>query len=238
MRRQRYDCEERRRSIVEAAMPLFACQGFAGTTTKALAKAAAVSEALLYKHFPSKKALYRAILECGPATTDVAYRRLQNMIPSTETLIYFAHLAVWRHVGDEDSVAAAKMQNMQRFVINSLMGDGEFTRLHFAQIADNPGHLFEACFKKAQEAGDIITGVSARNAFWFMHHLATTLGNMHLPKESVVNYAGKKEALIRETVTFILRGFGMKESVIQAKYDPKALIRSVRADDAAAAKAA
>lgn len=218
-------------------MPLFACQGFAGTTTKALAKAAAVSEALLYKHFPSKKALYQAILECGPETTDRAFRRLQNMTPSTETLIYFAHLAVWRLLGDKDSVAGVRMQDMQRFVMNSLMGDGEFTRLHFAQIAANPGHLFEACFKKAQEAGDIVTGVSARNAFWFMHHLATTFGNMHLPKEPVVNYAGKQEGIIREAVTFILRGFGMKESVIQAKFDPKALMRSVRADDAAAAKA-
>ena len=52
---------ERKAAIVEAALPLFARQGFAATTTKQLALAAGVSEALLYKHFPSKEALYREI---------------------------------------------------------------------------------------------------------------------------------------------------------------------------------
>jgi len=48
--------------LITAAASLFAAKGFNGTTTKAIANAAGVSEALLFKHFPTKRALYGAIL--------------------------------------------------------------------------------------------------------------------------------------------------------------------------------
>ncbi len=53
---------ERQASLISAAASLFAANGFTGTTTKEIAKAAGVSEALLFKHFPTKQALYSAIL--------------------------------------------------------------------------------------------------------------------------------------------------------------------------------
>jgi AcrR family transcriptional regulator len=53
---------ERQASLIGAAASLFAANGFQGTTTKAIAKAAGVSEALLFKYFPTKRALYAAIL--------------------------------------------------------------------------------------------------------------------------------------------------------------------------------
>ena len=59
----RLDSEERRAVIVEAALPRFAQKGFAGTTTKEIAEAAGISEALLFKHFPTKDALVLAVLE-------------------------------------------------------------------------------------------------------------------------------------------------------------------------------
>lgn len=54
--------QERQASLISAAASLFAANGFTGTTTKEIAKAAGVSEALLFKHFPTKHALYTAIL--------------------------------------------------------------------------------------------------------------------------------------------------------------------------------
>jgi AcrR family transcriptional regulator len=48
--------------LIAAAASLFADKGFNGTTTKEIAKAAGVSEALVFKHFPTKRALYAAIL--------------------------------------------------------------------------------------------------------------------------------------------------------------------------------
>ena len=52
---------ERRAAIVKAVREVFAEKGFDGTTTRELAAAAGVSEALLFKHFPNKEALYSAM---------------------------------------------------------------------------------------------------------------------------------------------------------------------------------
>lgn len=53
---------ERQTSIIASAASLFAAKGFSGTTTKEIAKTAGVSEALVFKYFPTKRALYAAIL--------------------------------------------------------------------------------------------------------------------------------------------------------------------------------
>lgn len=53
---------ERQASIIIAAAALFALKGFNGTTTREIARTAGISEALLFKYFPTKRALYAAIL--------------------------------------------------------------------------------------------------------------------------------------------------------------------------------
>jgi AcrR family transcriptional regulator len=50
--------DERKGSILEAAIEVFAQGGFRGATTAALARAAGITEALLYRHFRSKKQLF------------------------------------------------------------------------------------------------------------------------------------------------------------------------------------
>jgi AcrR family transcriptional regulator len=54
--------DERREQLIRVAMNLFAKKGFKGTTTKEIAQAAGVNEALIFRHFPTKDALYEAIL--------------------------------------------------------------------------------------------------------------------------------------------------------------------------------
>jgi AcrR family transcriptional regulator len=61
--RPRLSSEERRASIVEAAMKLFAEKGFRGTTTREIAAAVGVSEPVLYEHFSTKADLYKAIID-------------------------------------------------------------------------------------------------------------------------------------------------------------------------------
>ncbi|BAT56099.1 Transcriptional Regulator, TetR family [Nostoc sp. NIES-3756] len=46
-----------RSRILQAALKLFAAQGFDGTTTRDLAQAAGVAEGTLFRHFPNKKAI-------------------------------------------------------------------------------------------------------------------------------------------------------------------------------------
>ena len=55
--------DERRSQILRIAIKLFSSQGFSGTTTKKIAEAAGVSEAMVFRHFATKRELYHAILD-------------------------------------------------------------------------------------------------------------------------------------------------------------------------------
>lgn len=54
---------DRRQQIVEVATRLFARQGYEGTTTRQIAEAAEVNEAIIFRHFPTKEDLYWAVIE-------------------------------------------------------------------------------------------------------------------------------------------------------------------------------
>jgi AcrR family transcriptional regulator len=65
--------EERRLQILRIAVRLFSQRGFRGTTTKEIAQAAGVSEAMVFRHFATKEELYTAILDhkaCSEAIAD------------------------------------------------------------------------------------------------------------------------------------------------------------------------
>jgi TetR/AcrR family transcriptional regulator len=54
---------DRQRQLLEVALNAFSRRGFKGTTTKEIAAAAGVAEAVIFQHFPSKEALYSAVVE-------------------------------------------------------------------------------------------------------------------------------------------------------------------------------
>jgi AcrR family transcriptional regulator len=67
MPENRMDGQVRRAQIVEVARRLFAEQGYRQTTTRQLARAAGVSDALMYRHFESKDEVLRAVVDQGLA---------------------------------------------------------------------------------------------------------------------------------------------------------------------------
>jgi AcrR family transcriptional regulator len=68
--KERLSGEERRQQIVEAAIDLFSRKGFRGTTTREIAEAAGISEAMIFKHFATKQELYSAIIEAKSETEE------------------------------------------------------------------------------------------------------------------------------------------------------------------------
>lgn len=59
---KRLTFDEREGRLLSAAQRLFSQRGYRGTTTRAIAEAAGINEALLFRHFPTKEALYEALL--------------------------------------------------------------------------------------------------------------------------------------------------------------------------------
>lgn len=64
--------EERRLQILRIAVRLFSQRGFRGTTTKEIAQAAGVSEAMVFRHFATKEELYTAILDHKACASELA----------------------------------------------------------------------------------------------------------------------------------------------------------------------
>jgi AcrR family transcriptional regulator len=60
---QRLPGAERRQALIEAGLQVFLSGSYAGATTAQIARAAGVSEPILYRHFASKRDLYFACLD-------------------------------------------------------------------------------------------------------------------------------------------------------------------------------
>lgn len=59
----RLPAEQRRSQLLEVAVEVFAARGFHATSMDEIAEAAGVTKPVLYQHFPSKRALYRELLD-------------------------------------------------------------------------------------------------------------------------------------------------------------------------------
>src|SRR5512133_109831 len=63
MPRRRMAAADRRQAILAAALELFSEHGYHETSLEAVAERAAISKALIYEHFGSKRELHQALLE-------------------------------------------------------------------------------------------------------------------------------------------------------------------------------
>ncbi|MDX2043699.1 MAG: TetR/AcrR family transcriptional regulator [Acidobacteriota bacterium] len=67
----RMAAEDRRQQILDVAVQLFSQKGFRGTTTKEIALAAGVNEAIIFRHFATKSELYSAIMDQKASSANV-----------------------------------------------------------------------------------------------------------------------------------------------------------------------
>jgi AcrR family transcriptional regulator len=207
----------RRELILSAAKRCFARHGFAGTTTKSVAAAASISEGLLFKHFPTKSALYAEILadECE---ADPGLHQLLDLQPSTETLVILVRAMVRHFLGAADRPDQEDAQRM-RLMANSQLDDGEFTRLVYEKIEGLIGSVFTASLQRAVQSGEASqVGSQPLNLFWFAHHAVLMVGLARLPAVPCLTYA-KAADLERQLNEFILRGIGLNEAAIASHLD-------------------
>ena len=219
----RLTAEARREAIVDAVRDVFAEKGFDGTTTRELARAAGVSEALLYKHFPSKESLYAAMLEgCSKGPTFAEATRILELEASTSTLVVMVHFMISHYVlgrpGDTHRAA------LNSLLVRSLLGDGEFVRLMHRKLAAAWVKKFEACLHASAKAGEMHELPIRRDlSVWLVQHVAFSL-MLHLqPKIPAINYKVSKEELVSQATWFALLGIGVKQDAARRYYSPKAL---------------
>ena len=207
----------RREQILEAAKRCFALYGSAGTTTKSVAQAAGISEGLLFKHFPTKAALYAEIL-AEACEADPELLRLRELTPSTETLVILIREMVTHFMRATDTPDQEEAQRI-RLVISSQLNDGEFARLLYEKIGDLIGPIFSASLERAIAAGDA-TQVEGEplNLFWFSHQVVHMIALTRLPATPSLNYPSAPD-FERQITQFILRGIGVTSRAIVSHLD-------------------
>jgi TetR/AcrR family transcriptional regulator len=67
----RMSAPDRRTQLLDHALNVFSQKGFNGATTKEIAAAAGVTEAIIFRHFPTKQALYQAVLDAHMSSQDL-----------------------------------------------------------------------------------------------------------------------------------------------------------------------
>src|SRR5436190_19174209 len=128
--------DARREQILQTAVTLFSQRGFKGTTTKEIARAAGVSEAMVFRHFENKDALYGAILD-SKGCQDGARR-----FPWEE------NARLWAAIEQKDDFAV--FYNIAFDALNKHQSDVAFMRLLFYsapeehELADRFFHEFVA----------------------------------------------------------------------------------------------
>jgi AcrR family transcriptional regulator len=201
----------RREAILQASAFVFAERGFAGTTTQAIASRANISEALLYRHFASKQALYRAVLRDLLRKQDLQVREQATATDDYDLVfqirVYLAGNLAMRD-GDE-------MATTHRVMITSLVGDGRYARIIYRRALRMRRGVFVAALARLQaERGIPEDRLDPANAFMFVEHVGSMLALGRLPARQIMPYAGDDAALLEQALLFCIRGLGLPGDLI------------------------
>lgn len=214
---------ERKRSILAAAAPLIAQSGLNGASVREIALAAGVSEALLYKHFPSKQALFDEALDSARQISRFTISRFATLEPGTESFVLLTYATIdFILFGFPGRMAHE--HDTDRLVFQSLLDDGRHARAVLADTAANWMDYVVASYQAAITAGDIVElAIEPLHRFRFVQQLGMALRLSHLPEPPAFEYRGSKRDLAEQAVLFSLRGVGLTDRAIARYFHPRRL---------------
>jgi TetR/AcrR family transcriptional regulator len=141
--------DDRRRQLIQVAIELFARKGFGGTTTKEIAAAAGVTEAIIFRHFATKQDLYQAILDtkCSLAGSDDWLAELQAFMDRNDDEGLFRFLIT--KILEFDRVDP----QFGRLLLHASLEGNELALMHNQQMAMPIGAKFKEYIARRQAAG-------------------------------------------------------------------------------------
>ena len=167
----RLTADQRRRLILTAARHEFATRGFRGARTAAIAAGAGCSEPMLYKHFPSKQALFAAVL------TDAteAMKALVMSLRTTADGPLAGMLAVARRVASDPLIIETIRM---RTLAAALVDDPEVAAALEASLREVLNGM-AATIAAGQAAGEVRADVDPAMAAWIVYGYTLAGGHAH-----------------------------------------------------------
>jgi AcrR family transcriptional regulator len=212
MAEKRLRKEVRRASILEAATRVFAEFGRDGAKTLMIASEAKVSEALIFRHFPSKDALYSAVLRKLVRDQDESFAAIGEMTADSAGIVRM--LCAYFN-GCIRGTSKPSAQNI-RILFASLAGDQNYARFAYRRALKLSLPFLQEALKGARLAGELVgEPLDPVNLVAFIEHLGSTLCVARVGERPTVQYGGDEKALLRDVVLFAGRGLGLKEEVVE-----------------------
>ena len=124
--------EDRKVQILRVAVGLFSKKGFGGTTTKEIAQAAGVSEAMVFRHYSTKQELYTAILDHKACSGDAMdpQELVADALQEKDDWAVFHRLALGaleHHEADPE---------FQRLLLHSALEGHELAQMFFEKFVE------------------------------------------------------------------------------------------------------
>lgn len=216
MIRTRMSGTERKEQIVCAARRVFSEHGYAGAKTLQIAREAKVSEALVYRHFPSKLALYRAVLRQVFLEQDDNWQKQGIREIGAKGLVHSIH-AFFRAV-----VAAEQGHELDRhrMTLASLAGDGSYASLIYRRSHRLNQKTIDASHDAARRDGDMTSErLDAGTTAMFIEHVGTMIGAINALPKHARPYGVEGEELARQATWFCCRGIGLTDAAIAANLE-------------------
>jgi TetR/AcrR family transcriptional regulator len=143
--------EDRRRQLIEVAIDLFSRKGFGGTTTKEIASAAGVTEAMIFRHFATKQDFYKAILDykCALPSAEGWLCGAQALMDNNDDEGLFRFLISKIVAFDREETKFA------RLLVHAALEGHELAIMHHNQLAMPVGARFKQYIARRQAEGAI-----------------------------------------------------------------------------------
>ena len=169
----RLPAAERRQAIIDAALRVFAGSSYRGATTAEIARAAGVSEPILYRHFGSKRELYLACLEAAWADFRAVCEAQIAELGEREAVTALGRAAIAFHDSGHVKPAVLWMQAL------SASGDDEAIRDALRRQLRDVHDFVAAAVRRAQAAGGVPADRVADAEAWIFVGAALLLGFSH-----------------------------------------------------------
>lgn len=193
---------QRREQLLDVAAALFAKYGYARATTAQLAKAAGVTEPIIYRHFDSKRDLFVALIErTGRETIARWEQRLADAADPAERLRRLVH---------DNPMVAEEYKNAYRVILQAI-SETEDPVIHDAlrnHIKAMHAFLAEE-LEVAQKDHKVTSKFSAEIISWMLIHLGLGYGvlNAMSINNQGVDHAGTH---VKEVIARLLVGPGAR----------------------------
>ena len=199
----RLPAAERRAELIDTAVAMFGQRGYAGTTTSELAKAAGVTEPIIYRHFRSKKLLFIAVIErTGRETIEEWAEHLQS---AKSPAIRLKRLVA------ANPMVSQRGRGVYRVIVQAMteIEDDDIKKAlkHHVETL----HAFVAGeVRLAQELGHVSKAISPEVTAWMLLHLG--LGHGILAPLGIDQHAHDREGTtVRNVIIRLMLGDRAKQ---------------------------